>query len=194
MKVSRKEEVILDVDEDTIKTARIRILDGDIPSNINMNINKISKENKCKHGAIVSFEIFTNHPWLKVDDFHLATEILNTFKPEFVLLDREVIYLDGYFNNCHIENLFGKNKTAHQTKPAIHTSLPNTSDWTYNKFWDGRVMNNLNSSFDGTIASIVGAGDIKMKQISAKKACYSVNITGVKYDACKLTWRAFTYT
>ena len=194
VKVSRKGEVILDVDEDTKKTARIRILDRDIPSNTNININKISKENKCKNGAIVSFEIFRNHAWLKVGDFHLATEIIKTFQPELVLLDIEVIYLDGDFNNCRIDNLFANIKTPHQMKPAIHTCLPNTADWTYNKFWNRELMYNSISSFDGNIASVIETGDIEMKQISAKAACYSVNIAGVKYDARKLIWRAFTDT
>ena len=79
IKVNRKGQVILDVDEETLKTSRLCFIDREAPIKKD-NSNRVSKQNWSKSGPIVSFQIFRNHAWLKVGDFHLATEVVKTFK------------------------------------------------------------------------------------------------------------------
>ena len=192
VKVNKRGDVILDVDEETRKTSRLCLLDRDAPMR-QYKVHRISKENKYKKGAIVCFEIFRNHAWLKVGDFHLATEIIKTFRPQFVLMDIEVDYLDGNCENCQLDNIVAKIKTEQPNNSASLPPLPSTGVWTFNKFWDGQLMPNTISSIDGNVASIVGF-DLVMNKIAPKVSCYSVNIFGVKYDARKLIWRAFAET
>ena len=191
VKVNRKGEVILDVDEETLKTSRLCFMDRDAP--VKNNNNRISKQNKYKSGPIVSFEIYRNHAWLKVGDFHLATEVLKTFRPQFVLFEIEVVYFDANCNNCHLDNLVAKVKTEEPLNPVLPT-LPQTGDCTFNRFWDGEFIANSISFLDGRIASIDGSGNVEVKKIAPKEASYAVNISGMKFDARKIVWRAFTNT
>ena len=190
-KVSRKGEVILDVDEETLKTSRLCFMDRDAP--VKNNNNRISKQNKYKSGPIVSFEIYPNHALLKVGDFHLATEVLKTFRPQFVLFEIAVVYFDANCNNCHLDNLVAKVKTEEPLNPVLPT-LPHTGDCTFNRFWDGEFIANSISFLDGRIASIDGSGNVEVKKIAPKEASYAVNISGMKFDARKIVWRAFTNT
>ena len=189
VKVNRRGNVILDVDEETMKTSRICLMDRNEP---NKN-NRISRENKYKNGPVVGFEIYRNHAWLKAGDFHLATEIVKTFNPHLVLYEIKVNHLDGNCENCRLDNLDAI-IDPEQPNPIILSAFSSTSAWTLNKFWDGQVIPNSISSIDGKIASINDFGAITLKSISSKVACYSVNICGMKFDARKLIWRTFTNT
>ena len=194
VKVNGRGEVLLDVDEDTLKTSRLRFLDTTTTIKPIHNIDKISKENKGKKGPVVSFEIYRNHAWLKAGDFHLPTEMIKTFRPQFQLHEIEVIHFDGDSGNCHIDNLVAKVKIDQPLETPVLTPLPTTGNWTYNKFWNGQIVPNSISSFDGNIASIDKSGHLQMKNISPKTAGYYININGVRFDARKLVWRAFTDT
>ena len=58
--MNRRGEVILDVDEDTLKTSRLRFLDTTTTIKPIHNIDKISKENKGKKGPVVSLKSTEN--------------------------------------------------------------------------------------------------------------------------------------
>ena len=192
--MNRNGEVILRNDDDeAAKTLRIRFMDPTyvkVP-NSNNNLYLISKENRGKVGPIVAFDIYRDGTWLKACDLHLPTEIIKTFREQFRKDEIEVLYIDGDNTNCSLDNLVAKIIVNDRMKHSPCDVLPPSHQWTKAKLWNGEVLPNYYCSIDGNIALIRG-NTIQPRKTGSAANSYVLLIQGMRFDARKLIWRAFT--
>ena len=193
VQVNRKGEIILQSDdEEAMKTLRIRQMDQSFVkvAKRNNNLELISKENKSKMGPVYAFDIYRNGTWLKACDFHLPTEIIKTFRPQFLKEEIDVIFYDGDCTNCHLDNLVAKIEGNDMLK-ASPNNVVLSNEWTESKLWNGDILPNFFTSINGSIIHVNGE-TITPRSIGSAANCYTTNMHGMKFDARKVVWRAFT--
>ena len=128
---------------------------------------------------------------MKACDLHLPTEIVKTFREPFRMHEIEVIHFDGDCSNCHLDNLVGKIKANKTMVSSPMNVVPPSHKWTQNKMWNGQLMPNYFCSLDGDIA-LINDSTILPRKIGSWQNCYLVNMHGMRFDARKIIWRAFT--
>ena len=102
-----------------------------------------------------------------------------------------MLYIDGDNTNCCLDNLVAKIIVNDRMKYSPCDLVPPPHIWTKAKLWNGDVLPNYYCSIDGKIALVRG-DSIQPRKISAGSNCYMLHIQGMRLDARKLIWRAFT--
>ena len=66
-----------------------------------------------------------------------------------------------------------------------------SNEWTESKLWNGDILPNFFTSINGSIIHVNGE-TITPRSIGSAANCYTTNMHGMKFDARKVVWRAFT--